>query len=74
MRVNGIKTKDMDVVMSIFRTEIHIMAHMNKAKLMEKVYTSGKMEKYMTESGSMESRMDMEYGRDQTESLTLASG
>ena len=51
MKVIGLKTNDMAVVMRGSQTEISIKENIKKGKLMERVYTHGHMGKFTMVNG-----------------------
>ena len=60
--------------MSDTRTGIVMKEPSPRGKLMGKVFILGQMVKYMMENGKLESRKDMESGKESVGTLILASG
>lgn len=72
--MNGLRTRDLVVVMKYLRVEILIMVHTMMENQMVKAFTNGRMAKFTTESGFKASNTDTVCGKALMESLILASG
>lgn len=70
----GLMTKDIKKDMNVIVMVIHMREILKKERLMVKVFITGQTERYMTESGAEELRMDMECGKEYLEIATWDNG
>jgi hypothetical protein len=74
MKASGCKIKDMEEPLRDLQMEIPSKVNIIRAKLMERVFLHGKMEKFMMVSGNRASNKDMEFGGVQMVTLISDNG